>query len=125
VPFFGRSSILSYTALLYISVVIGLAGFVLIYYQLYSSNSLLICPILLMKWVVQTISTCYLSKDAGFIHRLVSVGFVVDNVTLGDVTLRMFGSSPVSTIALLSISNVTTIMASIQTINLFIYLLHS
>ena len=78
-----------------------------------------------MKWVysmVQTISTCSLSMDAGFIHSLVSVGFVVENVALGNVTLRMFRSS-ISTIALLSINKFTTIMASIKTI-IFIYYIH-
>jgi len=62
--------------------------------------------------------------DARFNHRLFSVGFVVDNVALGDVTLRMFRLSPVSAIALLTISKVTTIMASIKTINPFIYYVH-
>ena len=74
--------------------------------------------------MVQTVSTCSLSTDAGFNGRLVSVGFVVDNVALGDITLRIFRSPTISTIALLSINKVTTKMASTKTINFFIYYIH-
>jgi hypothetical protein len=80
-----------------------------------------------MKWacsIVQIVIPCSLSMEPGFNRRLVSVGFMVDNVELGDVTLRMFRPSTVSTIALLSISKVTNIMARLNIIKLFIYYIH-